>query len=610
MAGEYEKPVTIETAINQIVRRRYLLPAIQRKFTWDSSQICVLFDSIMRNYPINTFMFWKVKSPEVKKDFRFYQILERYCERFEENNPNFDTKGHGDFYAVIDGQQRLTSLYIGLKGTYAYKLPRKWWPRTKDDSVLPPRKLYLNLAAPLDEESNEEMMRYEFEFLTETQLKRDLHNPDNFWFQVGEILDFRAAETADEILEIIAEYLQTIGRETHQFSRKILTRLYFAMRRDKTIHFYNETNQSIDHVLDIFIRTNHGGTPLTFSDLLMAIAVANWREDARQQIDDLVDQVRFGSDMEFSISRDFVLKAALMLTDADVRFKVTNFTGNQIDKIEKEWEDIKSCILEVFRLIRSFGLNDASLRAKNSAIPIAYYLFHNGRDRSINKRGLYTNINNKARHDVIRKKIGQWLHMSLLKRVFSGQTDGLLAKLRRIIRSSLPNSFDFPLEEIVLAYKGTVKDLGFDQDFVDRILKTQKEDASCFSILALLSPDLDFSQSLDIDHLHPASSFSEKSLDLRGDFSNPGGRLFYENPENWNGISNLQLLNSSKNRSKQNMPLKQWLLEKSETKAEDLLIPSQTDLSFGAFESFVNARSALLKQKLQLLVSTRANVRA
>ena len=116
--------MTIEVAIRQIVNRRYLLPAIQKKFTWNSSQICVLFDSIMRGYPINTFMFWKVQNLDVKRSFRFYQFLERYCERFEENAQYFDTKGHGDFFAVIDGQQRLTSLYIGLKGTYADKLPQ------------------------------------------------------------------------------------------------------------------------------------------------------------------------------------------------------------------------------------------------------------------------------------------------------------------------------------------------------------------------------------------------------------------------------------------------------------------------------------------------------
>jgi len=62
---EDEKPITIEKAIHQIVNRSYLLPTIQRKFTWSSLQICVLFDSIMRDYPINTFMFWEVREQGV-----------------------------------------------------------------------------------------------------------------------------------------------------------------------------------------------------------------------------------------------------------------------------------------------------------------------------------------------------------------------------------------------------------------------------------------------------------------------------------------------------------------------------------------------------------------
>lgn len=74
MAGGYEKATTIEKAIHKIVNRRCLLPAIHRKFTRSSSQICVLFDSIMRGYPINTCMFWEVREPEVKKSFRFDQI--------------------------------------------------------------------------------------------------------------------------------------------------------------------------------------------------------------------------------------------------------------------------------------------------------------------------------------------------------------------------------------------------------------------------------------------------------------------------------------------------------------------------------------------------------
>ena len=73
MAGKYEKEITIEIAIKNIVNRTYHLPAIQRKFTWSSSQIEVLFDSIMRGYPINTCMFWNVKDELVKRRVKVYQ---------------------------------------------------------------------------------------------------------------------------------------------------------------------------------------------------------------------------------------------------------------------------------------------------------------------------------------------------------------------------------------------------------------------------------------------------------------------------------------------------------------------------------------------------------
>jgi len=589
MAGEYEKAITIEEAMQNVVSRTYLLPAIQRKFTWNSSQIEVLFDSIMRGYPINTFMFWLVTDSEVKKSFRFYQFLERYCERFEEDNPDFNTKGHGDFYAIIDGQQRLTSLYIGLKGTYAYKLPRKWWPKTKDDSIFPPRTLFLNLSNSLDEEDNEEMMSYEFKFLTASELKKSKEKTNKFWFQVGDILEFEDAETVDEALDHIMSYLDKHELSQNKYSRKTLIRLYTAIRMDNTIHFYNETKQNIDHVLDIFIRTNHGGTPLSYSDLLMSIAIANWKQDAREQIDDLVKQVQFGSDMEFSINRDFVLKAALTITNADVKFKVKNFTSTQVEEIEKNWDDIKQCIIETFRLIRSFGLNNSSLRAKNAAIPIAYYLFHKNRDIKNNKRGLYTNINNQVKYIKDKKEIKTWLHMSLLKGVFGGQGDSILTSLRKIIQDNIFKDL-FPRQEIITSFKGKRKDITFDDDFIDRLLKTQKDDNGCFSILALLLPDLDYTRSLHKDHLHPQVAF--KQLD-KYEFLKDNIELtkFYSNSEHWNSILNLHLLDALKN----------WFELETSLSKDMLLITEDTSLEFENFKDFIDKRYLKLKNMLHNL---------
>ena len=267
MAGEYEKAITIQEAIAAINAGDYLLPAIQRKFVWSSHQICVLFDSIMRGYPINSFMFWEVKSDGIKNDFKFYEFLRSYCQRFGEENPHKPTNAsYKDFKAIIDGQQRLTSLYIGLCGTYAYKQPRVWWPTAQDDQVLPPRKLYLDLAQPVESEDNESLMHYNFRFLTDAQHNNaTTSDKQHHWFCLHDILKMPHYESADDVLlEVVLPQLHRLGLADNTFARKTLLKLYDVIRRQRIIHYFNESSQEIDHVLDVFIRTNSGGTKLDF----------------------------------------------------------------------------------------------------------------------------------------------------------------------------------------------------------------------------------------------------------------------------------------------------------------------------------------------------------
>ena len=127
MSSVHALSITIYEALERIIDRSFLLPAIQRKFVWKSEQIETLFDSIMRGYPINSFMLWEIKDDQIKAEHKFYEFLKDYREYFKDENPYINTKGFKDFFAIVDGQQRLTSLYIGLKGTYAYKMPRKWY---------------------------------------------------------------------------------------------------------------------------------------------------------------------------------------------------------------------------------------------------------------------------------------------------------------------------------------------------------------------------------------------------------------------------------------------------------------------------------------------------
>lgn len=601
MPGEYEKPITIEAAISNIVARRYLLPSIQRNYTWSSDQIRVLFDSLMRNYPINGLMLWQVNSHEVNESFRFYTFLEKYVERFAETNAYIDTRGHDEFFAVIDGQQRLTSLYVGLKGTYASKLPRLWWPKAYDPQVLPPRRLYLNLAAPVDAGGNDLLMQYDFRFLTDVELAAS--DAGDYWYQVGDVLAWGPVESDDDVIDQVAEKLDALGLGNDAFARRTLRRLYFAIRRDKVINCYVETSQEIDHVLDIFVRTNQGGTPLSFSDLLMSITTASW-EDARERVDELVNQVR--TDCGFSVDRNFVMKAALAVLDQDVRFKIKNFGAPTVAEIRAIWPDLQECIKAAFIFASRSGLNDASLRAKNAMIPIVYYLFHKDRDLAAGRRGRFTTINKPIAHGDDRALMRQWLIMSLLRGVFGFAGDSLLSSLRATIRGNMAAPGGFPLQQIIDSYRGSNRDLTFDSEFADRLLKTQKNDPAAFAILALLQPGIDIHQLLHVDHLHPADSFDPKKLaalnELRED---PQALAFYSDRENWNGITNLQLLSESENTSKQHKPLKDWLVVQP-NHLLDPLIPAGTSVEFGDFQDFIAERSALLKERLSALAGIRS----
>jgi len=115
----------------------------------------------------------------------------------------------------------------------------------------------------------------------------------------------------------------------------------------------------MERALNVFVRVNSGGEPLSLSDMLMSTAIANWKvKDAGKEIRGLVDQIW---KQGFKIDKNFVLKACLYLYGADIRYRVANFSAAQVKPFEDNWEGIQQSILEVFGLIRNFGYNDRSL---------------------------------------------------------------------------------------------------------------------------------------------------------------------------------------------------------------------------------------------------------
>ena len=576
--------ISIKDAMGNIANNTYLLPAIQRKFVWSMEQVETLFDSILRSYPINSFMFWKIKDANIKQNYKFYLFIRYFAQKFGEDNPDAPTRLlNNDFFAVIDGQQRLTSLYIGLNGSYKIKKPYKQWRENEHLTPMDKKELYLELTKPLLSKIDNEKM-YNFKFMSPEELTNEKdNNPEDFWFKVGKVIDFVN-------LPAVNTFLIQNNLLSNDFAVSTLTELFSKFNTEKMINYYCVDDQDQDKVLEIFIRTNSGGTPLSFSDLLMSISSANWTQfDAREEMKSIKDKIYSYGNPNFNVSQDFILKSLLVLSDVDVRFKIDNFGRQNIALFEQKWPNIKKSLDATFNLLDQLNFNDSLLRAKNAAIPIAYYIYKNNLADKIIK-------SNYDKND--KKNISKWLSMSLLKGIFGGTSDSILKSIRDVIKNS--TSKTFPVQEIFEEFKlDADKNYTFGDDVIKSFLNEQYGSGTCGIVLNLLYPDvvLSYGKNVAQDHMHPKSVFEDKKK-LAALGLTPEQEKFYKDKLNYNSCLNLQLLECSKNESKGDDALFDWASSENKTYT-DLYIKKKTSLDIKEFEKFIKARSEVLLEKLK-----------
>ena len=321
----------------------------------------------------------------------------------------------------------------------ARKLPYKWW---NSWDAFPERALALDLMASPD--PDEEGSRYCFEFIDPERIGVE---GDRLWFRVSDILGINSGPA-------MLTWLMQNGLEQQQLTNayETLDRLHRAVRVDQVVAFYEEKSQDIERVLNIFIRCNSGGTPLSYSNLLLSIAVSQWKNlDARREVYGLVDEmnkVRPG----LLFNADFVLKAGLMLSDiASVGFKVENFTYDNMAVLEENWPNIRQALMETVELVDGFGFDSRTIQATNSLLPIAYYLYRKGAPRDFETSDHFI-------HD--RAVIRGWLTRSILKEsgIWGSGLDTLLTALRDVIRESAVSEFPAANLRRVMAQRGKTLD--------------------------------------------------------------------------------------------------------------------------------------------------------
>ena len=578
----YQTGQTIKNTLEQMLRHDLVLPAIQREFVWRPQQICNFFDSLLQGYPFGAFLYWQVQ-PQNSSEFRFYDFIRNYHQRDNPHCPPLPLIRDQKLTAVLDGQQRLTALNIGLRGTMALKLPRLWW---SSPDAFPIRKLYLDLLWHPDQD-NEEGLKYRFDFLTENQYSAATE--DECWFPVGDILGMKNGGPA--LVKWVNERLQQ-----HQVDKahETLYGLYEVVHSKHVIAFYEEHEQELDKVVQIFIRMNSGGTVLSYSDMLLSVAVAQWTSlDAREEVHRLVDELN-GIGSGFAFSKDLVLKAGLMLSDiSSVGFKVDNFNRENMSIFESNWDKIQRALKLTVQLISNFGFNGQNLRATNAILPIAYYLY-------LKDPGDAYLVSDKFQQD--RENVREWLFRSLLKSgVWGSGLDTLLTALRQVVKKS--DCDDFPLARIREEMSRRGRSLVFEEEEIEDLVDMQYGNRLTFALLSLIFPHVDLSNKFHVDHIFPASRFTRRKLASAGVPEDQSDDF----RQKCDGLANLQLLPGLQNMEKSaKMPAK-WLRKRHSKSAtrkayrRDHLLGSIPG-KMAKFDSFYDSRRERLKTRIEELL--------
>lgn len=580
MSG-FQSAITINDAMYYIDKETYVLPAFQRDFLWDAERIEKLFDSLMRSYPTSSMLLWKIEGDSTPK-WKFYKFLNKYVDNarnYPNTNDIFYHRGNNDYYAVLDGQQRLTAMRIGLFGTYAYHERNKSYDYS--EASFPTRRLYLRLSKNNDSEYE---IRYVFSFLKDTQTKEAIlfkDEKDELWFKVSALGPIHESEDG------VDGYCD--DEELSKEQRRILRKLNKCIYEDKSINYYLEDNKgNADRAVNIFNRINAGGVTLSFSDIIFSLVVANWSIDAKNEIKNLILQV---SQKGFKIDKDYVVKAFLYLYHPNIKTEIGSFSIDFCQKIEENWNNIRDSILSLFDLLRTFGMDELKLTSVNATLPILYYIYH---------KRIFNNYCNAIAYKDERATIKKWLLAMIVRRPFGAHTDGVLSQTRKAFTEDIKTTFftedeGFPVEKIM----GNLKSLQtLNEDFFTKLFSIQKDDKYAFSILALLYPTLDYKNNdFHKDHIHPVDLYDTMSEELKEKYSF----------NVYNSILNLQMLDTNENQSKSNKPLADWVNEQTtadtrETFLRNHIIPD-VDLSLDNFEEYIIERQKMLETKLTLLLS-------
>jgi len=562
MSRLIDNSISIYEALQNIKEGKYVMPAFQRQYVWSMEQVEKLWDSILLDYPIATFLFWHLDDDNVTWDTYFCNFLDKvtFDNRKQADTVNYELSNinvNKTDTAVLDGQQRLTSLFLSLFGNAFIR--QKYARRKNSGGIVTKLLIELNKNKLTVDEEEYNSKKYDIKFsekvgkLSPTQ------------FEIKNILDprFQDESTRNKAIE---EVISKVPSDSKDYARNILNKLYNKIFVEKLIRYTEIHDMKQDDALEMFVRFNSGGKALRKSEITMSILEAYWPSAKTEFGKLLVDSyVGFGT--------DFIIRSALMIYGDVVK---SNISKSIAEELKNNWSEFKKTLKNLEVTLKEMRIEVSRFASSwNVLLPIIYFIYYNPE---------YKNNLDGIRAYLIR---------AVLFTYFQSGTTGKLQQMKSRI-----NENDY---EITVDMLNQMNDLRVTDGKIEDILNEEKGSRVASEALYFLSLDWRNNHfKYEQDHLHPFERFD-------------GNKPISVSMEDWrrwrgnrNRLANLHLLEGRSNSSKSDMRLADYYNDMNDVqKAEFIkqsLIPEGVSLELENFEEFYEARKAILTEKIRELL--------
>ena len=558
------KTYRVADAVTEIDEEKFVLPVIQRSLVWTDDKMELLFDTLLKGDSFGGVMVIE-EEKDTKPLFNYRPfttdgnfILSRQIDNLKQQQ-----------FFVIDGQQRLQTFYIGLKGTINGKV------------------LYFDLFSDYN-------LEYEFKFeKDENKLPKiskeniDRKIPEHFWYPVKTLLEKlkNTGKYKQVVKEIIDKHGITDELKKDHIEENILS-FYENVLNSETLGIskvvINKSLPEIENrqrIVELFRRLNDGGTRLSSFDLVASILKGfSWEMEGF--LKEMLEKYQ-----DIGLTQDNLIKLIFLLQDNHNK-EMASIEATDAEFAIKNRERIKATIKVLKDFLECSKTLDYYKEGNRSFIPlffISYHLFH----KDIDNNALVNYFNNYETGNADFPLMKRWLYHSLINGVFRSKGAGWIpykTGIKKILEAiKIHKNKAFPIAELYQVY------INHPITFTTTYTSSNIDQLDSSFVYYLMYDRARTTRTNDVDHIMPKNILETNGVDW----------------SKINSIKNFQLLDFGTNRGAKNgKPFKEWVDNPDFVKDKPAyvllhLIPSDETLwTEDKFEDFIEARATLILTKL------------